>query len=252
MTPICFSITAQIPLIHDFMLSIRQCLISTSKNHHSLFSTKPTMTSLLALFLRLAATNSADRSLLSTFTHNVCNVMRGRILSLRHSVKHYKAPGINDCEFITVNGLLKILYYLANIFFRYILDFFLVINGKKVDTSICGFNNNIQRYDPKSTSLATTFALNPKTNLALTSTKRYSNIRIDLQFVLKSVNIISKRAVSFCQTFCLSIKLFSIIESYHSLLSFCSKLIDQIVKRSKPFASEMTFLHFTIAFGNGL
>ena len=113
MTPICFSITAQIPLIHDFMLSIRQCLISTCKNHHSLFSTKPTMTSLLALFLRLAATNSADRSLLSTFTHNVCNVMRGRILSLRHSVKHYKAPGINDCEFISVNGLLKILYYLG-------------------------------------------------------------------------------------------------------------------------------------------
>ena len=93
--------------------------------------------------------------------------MRGRILSLRHSVKHYKAPGINDCEFITVNGLLKILYYLVNIFFRYILDFFLVINGKKVDTSICGFNNNIQRYDPKSTSLATTFAVNPKTNLTI-------------------------------------------------------------------------------------
>ena len=75
------------------------------------------MTSLLALFLRLAATDSADRSLLSTFTHYVYNVMRGRRLSLRHSVKHYKAPGINDLEFITVYGLLKVLYYLVNIIF---------------------------------------------------------------------------------------------------------------------------------------
>ena len=148
--------------------------------------------------------------------------------------------------------MLKILYNLVNIFFRYILDFLLVVNGKKVDTGICGFNNNVQRDDPKSTSLATAFALNAKANLAFASTKRYSNIRIGLQLVLKNVNVIRKRSIVLGQSLSLSKKLFSIIESYHSLLSFCSKLINQVVKRSKSLASEITFLHFTIAFGNGL
>ncbi len=148
--------------------------------------------------------------------------------------------------------LLKILYNLVNIFFRYILDFLLVVNGKKVDTSVCGFNNDVQRDNPKSTSLATAFALNPKANLTLSATKRYSNIRIGLQFVLKCIDVIRKRAIAFGQSLRLSKKFFRIVESHHSLLSFCPKLINQVVKRSKSLASEITFLHFTIASGNGL
>ncbi len=148
--------------------------------------------------------------------------------------------------------MLKSLYNLVNIFFRYILDFLLVVNGKKVDTSVCGFHNNVQRDNPKSTSLATAFALNPKANLALTATKRYSNVRIGLQFVLKNVNVIRKRPIVLAQSLRLSKKLLRIIESHHSPLSICSKLVNQVVKRSKSLASEITFLHFTIAFGNGL
>jgi len=148
--------------------------------------------------------------------------------------------------------MLKILYNLVNIFFRYILDFLLVVNGKKVDTSVCGFHNNVQCDNPKSTSLATAFALNPKANLALTFTKRDPYFWILNQIMLETIDVVRKRTIAFGQTLSLSKKFFGIIESHHSPLSSCSKLINQIVKRSKSLASEITFLHFTIAFGNGL
>lgn len=67
--------------------------------------------------------------------------------------------------------MLKILYYLINVFFRYILNFCLVVDGKKVDTGICGFNNNVQRDNPKSTSLAPSFAFGTEANLTLSATK---------------------------------------------------------------------------------
>ena len=225
MAPVCLTVASQIPLFSYFPLAKGKFVIPATKDKHSFTPSESAVTLLFAFLLRLTTAPCADWSFLFASTHKTCNVMRGRRLSLRHSVKHYKAPGINDLKFITVNGTLKILYYLVYIFIRYILDFLLVVNGKKVDTGICCFNNNVQRDDPKSTSLATAFALNAKANLAFASTKRYSNIRIGLQFVLKNVNVIRKRAIAFGQTFCLTEKLFCIIKCNHNLSSFCPKQI---------------------------
>lgn len=86
-----FPITSQIPLFNDFPLMSWKKVVFTCNNKGGFFTTKFTMAYLFASFLRFAAAPSADWCLLSTFTHNACNVMRGHILLMRHSVKHYEA-----------------------------------------------------------------------------------------------------------------------------------------------------------------
>ena len=54
----------------------------------------------------------------------------------------------------------------VNVLVRYIRYFLLVIDGEKGDACICGFNNDIQSDDTKPSSLASTFALDTKTNFA--------------------------------------------------------------------------------------
>lgn len=84
--PVSFSIAFQIPGVNSFSLSDRNVLPSFKGNHNSFYSTKLAMAHLLATFLRLATAPSADRCTLSTFTHNVYNVKRGRKLLLRHTL----------------------------------------------------------------------------------------------------------------------------------------------------------------------
>ena len=67
---------------------------------------------------------------------------------------------------------------------------------------------------------------------------------------MQSINVIGERVIMLGQTLSLSKELFSIIESYRKLLGFCSKFLNQFVKRGKTFTCEMPFLHFAIAFSN--
>ena len=91
MATIMFAVTSQIPLFNDFPLANRKKLVFACNDISSFFTTKFTMAYLLASFLRFAAAPSAGWCLFFTFTHNACNVMRGRMLLMRHSVKHYEA-----------------------------------------------------------------------------------------------------------------------------------------------------------------
>ena len=93
-TKVLFAVSSQVPLTNNFPLPERKSLALFRLNKHVLTSTELAVTDLFATLLRLAATPSAYRSLLSTFSHNVRNVVRGRRLSLRHSVKHYEASEI--------------------------------------------------------------------------------------------------------------------------------------------------------------
>ena len=88
---VLFAISTQIPLANDFPLSERKFVPLCGTDKGMLTSTKLAVANLFATLLWLAATPSAYWSPLSTFSHNVRNVMRGRRLSLRHSVKHYEA-----------------------------------------------------------------------------------------------------------------------------------------------------------------
>ena len=109
-----FAISPQIPLTNNLPLSERKSLALFRLNKHVLTSTKLAMTDLFATLLRLAATPSAYRSLLSTFSHNVRNVVRGRRLSLRHSVKHYEASEIiSMLRFICIT-IVTILFSMQN------------------------------------------------------------------------------------------------------------------------------------------
>ena len=91
---VILSITTQIPLFNDFPLTIRKFFKLEGMNHCLFSTTKHTMAHLFTLFLRFATAPCANRRSFSTFTHNDCNVMRGRRLSLRHSVKHYETLGV--------------------------------------------------------------------------------------------------------------------------------------------------------------
>ena len=93
---VILSITTQIPLFNDFPLTIRKPFKLAGMNHCMFSTSKHTMAHLFTLFLRFATAPCANRRSFSTFTHNDCNVMRGRRPSLRHSVKHYKAPGLKN------------------------------------------------------------------------------------------------------------------------------------------------------------
>lgn len=97
---IAFSITTQIPLTHYFPLAKGKKIKHIRMNKDSFSTTEHAMANLFAKFLRLAAAPCAYWSPLSTFTHNVCNVMRGRSLLLRHSVKHYKTLRMKYCFII--------------------------------------------------------------------------------------------------------------------------------------------------------
>ena len=244
MAPIGFTVTSQIPLLYNFPLTKREILKHFRMNHYMLSSAEHTMTHLFPLLLRFAAATCADRRSFSAFTHNACNVMRGRRLSLRHSVKHYKAPGMKYCAFIYLN--LKVANNFINILIGHVRDFLLVVNCKQIDASICGLYHHIQSDNSEASALSPSFALNTKTDFAFAASKRDSHFGILHQFILKSVNIISKRVIMLCQSLCLTMKLFSIVECYHKLLCFCSKFLNQSIKRCKPLASEMTLMGFTI------
>ena len=87
---IILSIAPQVPLFYYLPLTIGKFPKLIRMNHCPYSTTKHAMAHLFTLFLRFATTPCAYRCHFSTFTHNVCNVMRGRRLLLRHSVKHYK------------------------------------------------------------------------------------------------------------------------------------------------------------------
>ena len=89
-----FAISPQVPLADHFPLSERKSVPLCGTDKGMLTSTELAVTDLFAMLLRLAATPSAYRSLFSTFSHIARNVMRGRRLSLRHSVIHYEASKI--------------------------------------------------------------------------------------------------------------------------------------------------------------
>lgn len=96
MTEVAFAVTSQIPLFYYFPLSKRKSAIHFRMCKQSFTSTKFAMTDLFASLLRLTTAPCANRCSFSTFTHNDCNVMRGRRLSLRHSVKHYETLRFNN------------------------------------------------------------------------------------------------------------------------------------------------------------
>ena len=90
MATIMFAVASQIPLLNDFPLTNWKKVVFTCNNHSRFYTTKFSMAYLLASFLRFTTTPSTGWCFLSTFTHNACNVMRGHILLMCHSVKHYE------------------------------------------------------------------------------------------------------------------------------------------------------------------
>ena len=87
---IILSIATQVPLFYYLPLTIRKFSKLVCMNHCPYSTAKYTMAHPFTLFLRFATTPCTNRCLFSTFTHNVCNVMRGHRLLLCHSVKHYE------------------------------------------------------------------------------------------------------------------------------------------------------------------
>lgn len=87
---IMFAISTQVPLLNNFPLTEGSQVVLLRKYQNMLLPAEFAMANLFASLLRLATAPNACRSLLFTFAHNVSNVMRGRRLSLRHSVKHYE------------------------------------------------------------------------------------------------------------------------------------------------------------------
>ena len=91
MAAIMFAVTAQGPLFNNFPLTKRKMVVLTCRNNSCFFTTEFAMAYLFASFLRFAAAPSTGWRLLFTFSHNACNAMRGRMLLMRHSIKHYEA-----------------------------------------------------------------------------------------------------------------------------------------------------------------
>ena len=89
-TKVLFSVSPQVPLADNFPLSERKSLTFFGMNKYVLISAKLAVADLFAPLLRLTAAPSTYWSPLSTFSHIDSNVMRGRRLSLRLSVKHYE------------------------------------------------------------------------------------------------------------------------------------------------------------------
>ena len=129
--------------------------------------------------------------------------------------------------------------------------FFLIIDGKQVDTCVSCLNQHIKRNNPKTSTFASSFALDSKTNFPLASTKRISNLRILHQFMLQIINVIGQRTITFCQSFCLAQEFFGIIECHHRVLCFCLQFLNQCVERCEILACKTSFLGFLKATGNG-
>ena len=89
------SITTKIPLACNLVLAPRKFLKTLIVHQHMLSSAEFAMANLLSALLRLTAAKCACWKSFSTFTHITCNVVSGRKLSLRHSVKHYEAISLN-------------------------------------------------------------------------------------------------------------------------------------------------------------
>ena len=67
--------------------------------------------------------------------------------------------------------LLKVAYNFIYIFFTHILDFFLVVDSKQIDTGICSLYDNIQGNHPKTTTFTSSLTFDTKTNFALSITQ---------------------------------------------------------------------------------
>jgi len=104
------SITTKIPLACNLVLAPRKLLKTLIVHQHILSSAEFAMANLLSALLRLTAATCACWKSFSTFTHITCNVVSGRKLSLRHSVKHYEAISLNCC-FISGAKIEIFLYY---------------------------------------------------------------------------------------------------------------------------------------------
>ena len=106
------SITTKIPLACNLVLAPRKFLKMLIVHQHMLSSAEFAMANLLSALLRLTAATCACWKSFSTFTHITCNVVSGRKLSLRHSVKHYEAISLNCC-FISGGKDRKFSYIIA-------------------------------------------------------------------------------------------------------------------------------------------
>lgn len=95
--PEALSITTKIPLTCNLVLEHGKFLKMLIVHQHMLSSAEFAMTNLLSALLRLTAATCACWKSFSTFTHIACNVVSGRKLLLRHSVKHYEAISLNCC-----------------------------------------------------------------------------------------------------------------------------------------------------------
>lgn len=93
---ITFSISSQIPRIHNFNVYKRKLVIITDANGLMLPATEFTIAYLFTSLLRFATYPTTDGSSFSTSTHIVLNVMRGHNISLCQSVIHYKTLIVND------------------------------------------------------------------------------------------------------------------------------------------------------------
>ena len=91
-----------------------------------------------------------------------------------------------------------------------------------------------------------------KADFALATAQRDSCIRILLQFNLKVVDIVGKRVIAFCQALSLTKEFFSIIKGYHWWLCFCSKFLNQCIKRFQVLTRKSSFFSFTEAFRDSL
>ena len=96
--PETLSVTTKIPLACNLVLEPRKFLKMLIMHQHMFSSAEFAMTNLFSALLRLTAATCACWKSFSTFTHITCNVVSGRKLSLRHSVKHYEAISLNCCS----------------------------------------------------------------------------------------------------------------------------------------------------------
>ena len=90
-----FTITTQIPWIHNFNCTIGNSFKMTRADRHSFTSTKLSVAHLFSSLLRFTNNPTIDRGAFFTSTHIVSNVMSGHFVSLCHSVKHYETMVFN-------------------------------------------------------------------------------------------------------------------------------------------------------------
>jgi hypothetical protein len=101
--PETLSITTKIPLACNLVLEHGKFLKVLVVHQHMLLSPEFSMANLFSALLRLTAATCASWKSFSTSTHITCNVVSGRKLSLRHSVKHYEAISLKSCSISILN-----------------------------------------------------------------------------------------------------------------------------------------------------